>query len=45
MSRRGRAIIPGDIHARTPKSLIQAILQAAHNEAGHNRFPRTYSAI
>ena len=25
--------------------LIQAILQAAHNEAGHNRFPRTYSAI
>ena len=30
---------------RTPQSLIQAILQAAHDEAGHNRFPRTYSAI
>ena len=30
---------------RTPKSLIQAILQAAHDEAGHNGFPRTYSAI
>ena len=28
-----------------PESLIQAILQAANNEAGHNRFPRTYSAI
>ena len=30
---------------RTPESLIQGILQAAHDEAGHNGFPRTYSAI
>ena len=30
---------------RTPESLIQVILQAAHDEAGHNGFPRTYSAI
>ena len=30
---------------RTPESLIQAILQAAHDESGHNGFPRTYSAI
>ena len=30
---------------RTPKSLIHVILHAAHDEAGHNRFPRTYSAI
>ena len=30
---------------RTPESLIQVILQTAHNESGHNRFPRTYSAI
>ena len=30
---------------RTPESLIQAILQAAHDDAGHNGFPRTYSAI
>ena len=30
---------------RTPESLIQSILQTAHNESGHNRFPRTYSAI
>ena len=30
---------------RTPESLIQAILQAAHDEAGHNGFPRTHSAI
>ena len=30
---------------RTPESLIQAILHAAHDEAGHNGFPRTYSAI
>ena len=30
---------------RTPESLIQVILQAAHDESGHNRFPRTYSAI
>ena len=30
---------------RTPESLIQVILQAAHNESGHNGFPRTYSAI
>ena len=30
---------------RTPESLIQVILQAAHDESGHNKFPRTYSAI
>ena len=30
---------------RTPESLIQAILQTAHDESGHNGFPRTYSAI
>ena len=30
---------------RTPKSLIQEILHAAADEAGHNGFPRTYSAI
>ena len=30
---------------RTPKSLIQVILHTAHDEAGHNGFPRTYSAI
>ena len=30
---------------RTLESLIQAILQAAHNESGHNGFPRSYSAI
>ena len=30
---------------RTPESLIQVILQTAHNESGHNGFPRTYSAI
>ena len=30
---------------RTPESLIQEILQAAHDESGHNGFPRTYSAI
>ena len=30
---------------KTPESLIQAILQTAHNESGHNGFPRTYSAI
>ena len=35
---------------RTPESLIQAILQAAHDitditDIGHNGFPRTYSAI
>ena len=30
---------------RTPESLIKAILQAAHDESGHNGFPRTYSAI
>ena len=30
---------------RTPESLIQAILQTSHDESGHNRFPRTYSAI
>ena len=30
---------------RTPESIIQVILQAAHDESGHNGFPRTYSAI
>ena len=30
---------------RTPESLIQSILQTAHDESGHNGFPRTYSAI
>ena len=30
---------------RTPESLIQVILHTAHDEAGHNGFPRTYSAI
>ena len=30
---------------RMPESLIQSILQTAHDESGHNRFPRTYSAI
>ena len=30
---------------RTPESLIQMILQTAHDESGHNGFPRTYSAI
>ena len=30
---------------KTPESLIQSILKAAHDESGHNRFPRTYSAI
>ena len=30
---------------KTPKSLIQLILKAAHDESGHNGFPRTYSAI
>ena len=30
---------------KTPESLIQAILQTAHDESGHNGFPRTYSAI
>ena len=30
---------------RTPESLIQSILQTAHDESGHNRFPRMYSAI
>ena len=29
---------------RTPESLIQMILQTAHDESGHNGFPRTYSA-
>ena len=28
-----------------PESLIQSILKTAHDESGHNRFPRTYSAI
>ena len=30
---------------RMPGSLIQLILQTAHDESGHNGFPRTYSAI
>ena len=30
---------------KTPQSLIQSILKAAHNDSGHNRFPRTYLAI
>ena len=30
---------------KTPQSLIQSILKAAHNDSGHNGFPRTYSAI
>ena len=30
---------------KTPPSLIQSILKAAHDDAGHNGFPRTYSAI
>ena len=30
---------------RTPESLIQSILQTAHDESGHNGFPRMYSAI
>ena len=30
---------------RMPESLIQLILQTAHDESGHNGFPRTYSAI
>ena len=30
---------------KTPESLIQAILQTAHDESGDNGFPRTYSAI
>ena len=29
----------------TPESLIQLILKTAHDESGHNGFPRTYSAI
>ena len=28
-----------------PESLIQSILKTAHDESGHNGFPRTYSAI
>ena len=30
---------------KTPESLIQVILQTAHDESGHNGFARTYSAI
>ena len=30
---------------KTPESLIQSILKAAHEESGYNEFPRTYSAI
>ena len=28
-----------------PESLIQSILKTAHDESGHNGFPRMYSAI
>ena len=30
---------------KTPSSLIQSVLKAAHDDSGHNGFPRTYSAI
>ena len=30
---------------RTPPGLIQSMLKAAHDDSGHNGFPRTYSAI
>ena len=30
---------------KTPESLIQSILKAAHDESGHNGSPRTYSVI
>ena len=30
---------------KTPPSLIQSILKAAHDDSCHNGFPRTYSAI
>ena len=30
---------------KMPESLIQSILKTAHDESGHNGFPRTYSAI
>ena len=30
---------------KSPESLIRSILKAAHDESGHNGFPRTYSAI
>ena len=30
---------------KTPPSLIQSILKAAHSDSGHNGFPRTYSVI
>ena len=30
---------------RMPERLIQLILQTAHDELGHNGFPRTYSSI
>ena len=30
---------------RTPPGLIQSILKTAHDDSGHNGFPRTYSAI
>ena len=30
---------------RTPPGLIESILKAAHDDSGHNGFPRTYSAI
>ena len=30
---------------RTPPTLIQSIPKAAHDDSGHNGFPRTYSAI
>ena len=30
---------------KTPPGLIESILKAAHDDSGHNGFPRTYSAI
>ena len=30
---------------KTPENFIQSIVKAAHDESGHNGFPRTYSAI
>ena len=30
---------------RTPPSIIQSILKAAHDDSGHSGFPRTYSVI
>ena len=28
-----------------PASLVLQVLQAAHNDFGHNGFPRTYAAV